>query len=74
MRSEAYMYMGQWTGLWLARVTFWILHVMCQFMTLTNYIYMYYQCIKQPDIKAMQTNEMELCDPKKYELKMATTS
>ena len=25
MRSEAYMYMGQWTGLWLAHVTIWIL-------------------------------------------------
>ena len=24
MRSEAYMYMGQWTGLWLAHVTTWI--------------------------------------------------
>ena len=25
MRSEAYMYMDQWSGLWLAHVTFWIL-------------------------------------------------
>ena len=32
------------------------------------------QCIKQPDIKTMQTNEMELGAPENYELKMTTTS
>ena len=35
MRSEAYMNMGQWTGLWLAHVTF-LDPVMCQVITLTN--------------------------------------
>ena len=29
---------------------------------------------KQPDIKTMQTNEMELGAPENYELKMTTTS
>ena len=49
MRSEAYMYMGQWTGLWLAHVTV-LDPVMCQVITLTNAVSFVWNKIQYNDI------------------------
>ena len=50
MRSEAYMYMGQWTGLWLAHASNVLDPVMCQVITLTNAVSFVWNKIQYNDI------------------------